>query len=179
MKKAMHLIVINSKGGVGKSTVVEYFAHELVRTGFVVSVSNTDQQQHVAIVDNQESDFYLYDTAGAFTEQNVTLLSAAGGLDSSEVKVIVPVGTGKNDRKEIPFMMSALAEYGISKEKIIFLITKARRHSKATITLKEYLAEAGVNYCGWTIPQLEDFAQGRHTSRTRSETSAILNEIVL
>ena len=81
----MHIIFFNTKGGVSKSTLCEYTSIELQRLGYSVHVDNTDQQRHVTLIENEEADFFLYDTAGAFTADNVDLLKAASGKDKISV----------------------------------------------------------------------------------------------
>ncbi|MEE7918676.1 ParA family protein, partial [Vibrio parahaemolyticus] len=98
----MHIIFFNTKGGVSKSTLCEYSAAELQRLGHRVHVDNTDQQQHVTLIDNEDAEFFLYDTAGAFTAANVDLLKAAS---EANAMVIIPMNTGKNDLKELDFIL--------------------------------------------------------------------------
>ena len=174
----MHILQMNTKGGTGKSTLTEYMGAELSRLGHVVSISNTDQQEHVTVASVDNSDFYLYDTAGAFTEDNVRLLNAIGSNPDLAARIIVPISTGKNDRKEVPFLIESFNEYGVL-DRVVFVINKARQHSAAVTATKEYIKSLGLTVARSVIPQIEDFAQGRHTTRTRNEISALIHEVIL
>ncbi|MEZ8863295.1 ParA family protein [Vibrio sp. 10N.247.311.51] len=170
----MHIIFFNTKGGVSKSTLCEYTARELQRLGHSVHVDNTDQQQHVTLIDNEEADFFLYDTAGAFTADNVELLKAASGEDA---KVIIPMNTGKNDLKELGFLLGRLNEYGI-KDKSQFVFTKTRANSKSLAARRETLEQHDMTSVKWIMPQLEDFSEQRDTARTRNEISEFIHEVI-
>lgn len=171
----MHIIFFNTKGGVSKSTLCEYTAIELQRLGYGVHVDNTDQQRHVTLIENENADYFVYDTAGAFTSDNVDLLKAAS---DAKALVVVPMNTGKNDLKELDFLLSKLDEYGV-KNKARFVFTKARTNSKALAARRETLAKHGMTSINWVMPMLEDFSEQRHTSRTRNEISAFLHEVIL
>ena len=177
MKKAknVHIIFFNSKGGVSKSTLCEYTAQELQRLGYSVNVDNTDQQQHVTLIENENADYFVYDTAGAFTSDNVELLQAAVDVKSL---IIVPLNTGKNDLKEIPFLVAKLDELGL-KDKTRFVFTKTRVNSKSLSERRSTLKELGLSSLKWVMPMLEDFSEQRNTARTRSEISTFLHEAVL
>ncbi|WP_279147211.1 ParA family protein [Photobacterium carnosum] len=170
-----HIIFFNTKGGVCKSTLCEYTAGELQRIGKSVSVDNTDQQTHVTTILNDDAEYCLYDTAGAFTTNNIELLKACVDVDAL---IVVPMNTGKNDLKELNFLVDRLNEYGL-KEKSKFVFTKTRSNSKALISRREVLAALGLNACDWVMPMLEDFSEQRDTKRTRTEISNFLNEMVL
>jgi len=171
----MHIIFFNTKGGVSKSTLCEYTSIELQRLGHSVHVDNTDQQRHVTLIENEEADFFLYDTAGAFTADNVDLLKAAS---EEKALVVIPMNTGKNDLKEFDFLLSKLDEYKV-KDKARFVFTKARSNSKALSERRKMLTEHGMDSTCWVMPMLEDFSEQRHTSRTRNEISAFLHEVIL
>ena len=170
-----HVIFFNTKGGVGKSTLCELSARELVRLGFSVSVDNTDQQVHVTLIDSEPSDYCLYDTAGAFTSANTELLKAASNED---VLIIIPMIPSKNDFLELPFLIEKLKEFNLSKmAKIVF--TNTRQNSKSLSDRQSEISKLGLNVVKWSMPTLEDFRKQRDTYRTRNEISAFLHEILL
>ncbi|WP_150138523.1 ParA family protein [Candidatus Enterovibrio escicola] len=171
-----HLIFFNTKGGSGKSTLCEYSAMELQRLGHNVSVENTDQQQHVTLIQNDAADFCLYDTAGAFTHENVKLLRAARDANSL---IIVPMNTGKNDLKELPFLVSKLVEYQV-REKTRFVFTKTRTKGRILESRRETLVAAGLGLLTliWVMPVLDDFAEMRQSARTRNVISTFLKEVL-
>lgn len=171
----MHIIFFNTKGGVSKSTLCEYSASELTRIGHQVNVDNTDQQEHVTLLENEQADYFLYDTAGAFTAANVDLLKAAANADSL---IIIPMNTGVNDLKELDFIIDRLSEFGV-KDKACVVFTKTRQNSKALQLRRETLNAYGLPFANWVMPMLEDFSEQRHTSRTRNEISAFLHEVIL
>lgn len=170
-----HLIFFNTKGGVSKSTLCEFSARELLRLGRSVNVDNTDQQVHVTLITTENADVCLYDTAGAFTESNMDLLSAASEEDAL---IIIPLLTGKNDFKEVPFLIEKLKSLNfINRSKFVF--TNVRKNSKSLIERRNQMIEMGLDIMQWTMPTLEDFREHRDTSRTRNEISAFLYELKL
>lgn len=170
-----HIIFFNTKGGVGKSSLCEFSANELIRLGYLVSVFNTDQQDHVTCSDLDDSDFCLYDTAGAFTSKNIELLTAAKDFDT---KIIIPCNVGDNDLKELPFLIKTLNEYGyINKSTLVF--TRTRNNSKSLNLARNLCTQLHFKTAKWTMPALDDFAFKRITSRTKNEISAFLHEVIL
>lgn len=170
-----HVIFFNTKGGCGKSTLCEYTSRELSRIGYTVSVDNTDQQKHVTLIDNDNADFCLYDTAGAFTGANIDLLEAA---KDENVLVIIPLGTGLNDIEEVGFLAEQLASYQLL-DRAVVTFTKTRSNSRALLTRKAELADMGITTTKWIMPTLEDFGLKRDTSRTRNEISCFIHEVIL
>ncbi|CAK2104687.1 CobQ/CobB/MinD/ParA nucleotide binding domain-containing protein [Vibrio crassostreae] len=171
----MHIIFFNTKGGVSKSTLCEFSSLELQRLGYSVHVDNTDQQEHVTLIENEQADFFLYDTAGAFTAANVDLLKAAADVKSL---IVIPMNTGVNDLKELDFILARLDEFGV-KDKSRIVFTKTRQNSKALQARKATALERGLIPINWVMPMLEDFSEQRDTSRTRNEISAFLHEVIL
>ncbi|MFW9651206.1 ParA family protein [Vibrio parahaemolyticus] len=171
----MHIIFFNTKGGVSKSTLCEFSSLELQRLGYNVHVDNTDQQEHVTLIENEQADFFLYDTAGAFTAANVDLLKAAADVKSL---IVIPMNTGVNDLKELDFILARLDEFGV-KDKSRIVFTKTRQNSKALQARKATVLECGLTPVSWVMPMLEDFSEQRNTSRTRNEISAFLHEVIL
>lgn len=171
----MHIIFFNTKGGVSKSTLCECSANELARLGYQVHVDNTDQQEHVTLIDNDAADYFLYDTAGAFTAANVELLKAAA---NAEALIIIPMNTGANDLKELDFILDRLDEFGVkSKSKVV--LTKVRINSALARSRRELIQSRGIEVAKWSMPMLDDFADNRQSTRTRKEISAFLHEVVL
>lgn len=171
----MHIILFNTKGGTAKSTLCEYISKELQRLNHSINVDNTDQQKHVSIIDNDDADFYLYDTAGAFTTDNVDLLEASA---SEKSLVLIPIGTGKNDFLELDFLIDNLEKCGVL-DKSKFVFTKARANSKSLKSKRDLLKSKGLNVCKYVMPTLEDFSEQRYTTRTTNEISQLLHEIIL
>lgn len=171
----MHIIFFNTKGGVSKSTLCEYTSMELQRLGYEVHVDNTDQQRHVPLIENESANYFLYDTAGAFTSDNVDLLKAASQAESL---IIVPIRTGNNDFEEVEFLLSQLEKYGV-KDQAKFVFTQTRPNSKALANKRTVLLTHGFKSVNWVMPSLEDFSEKRHSSRTRNEISAFLHEVIL
>lgn len=172
-----HFLFLNTKGGVGKSTLCEYSYHELVRLGYAVSVDNTDQQKHVTVVECDGAQFCLYDTAGAFTGANLELLEAASS-NEVDAKIIIPMSTGKNDNKEVEFLFDELKKLNLF-DKSVVVFTKSRKNSKALAMRREEVKALGMPCLKWVMPQLEDFNLGLHSSKTRNEISAFLHEVAL
>lgn len=171
----MHIIFFNTKGGVSKSTLCEYSSRELRRSGYAVSVENTDQQNHVTLINNENADFFLYDTIGAFTAKNTELLKAA---KHEKAVIIIPMNIGKNDASELPFLISRLEKFGI-KEKSHIVFTKTRKNSKLLKERKQLIIDGGLNLIDWVMPTLDDFADLKDTKRTKSEIEDFLKESIL
>lgn len=171
----MHIIFFNTKGGVSKSTLCEFSSNELQRLGYTVHVDNTDQQEHVTLLENESADYFLYDTAGAFTADNVELLKAAADVNAL---IVIPMNTGVNDLKELDFILARLDEFGV-KDKSRIVFTKTRKNSKALKERKDTVLERGLIPVNWVMPILDDFGEQRDTARTRNEISAFLHEVIL
>ena len=172
----MHIIFLNTKSGVGKSTLCKYSYHELTRLGCLVETHNTEQQCHLSQTERMdETDFILYDTTGAFTDDNIDLLHAAAELD--DVVIVVPITTGHNQVEELDFMISSLNELKLL-DKTRFVLSKVCPNTSSVVRRKMELQLRDVNIMKWSFPLLEDFSNQRHTSRTRNEVSQFLKEIV-
>lgn len=171
----MHIVFFNTKGGVSKSTLCELSRLELQRLGYKVNVENTDQQEHVTLIENEDADFFLYDTAGAFTVENVDLLKAAC---EANALIIIPMKTGKNDLSELDFLLERLKEYNLlDKSKVVF--TQTRHNSKSLSDRRITIKEKGLSHLNWTMPILDDFGEQRITPRVKNEISAFLHEVIL
>lgn len=171
----MHIIFFNTKGGVSKSTLCEFSSNELQRLGYTVHVDNTDQQDHVTLLKNESADYFLYDTTGAFTADNVELLKAAADVNAL---IVIPMNTGINDLKELDFILARLDEFGV-KDRSRIVFTKTRKNSKVLKKRKDTVLERGLIPLNWVMPTLDDFGEQRDTSRTRNEISAFLHEVIL
>lgn len=170
-----HIILLNTKGGCGKSTIAEYTANELQRLGHRVELVNLDQQQHVKERADSEAEICIYDTPGVFAAETLELLNAARDANTL---VIIPLGSGQNDTKEIPFLTEQLTEYGLI-DRCVFVFTKARANSKALAERRQMLESGGHRVAKWVMPMLEDFSEQRDTARTRNEISAFIHEVIL
>ena len=168
-----HIIFLSTKGGVGKSTLTRYTHNELTRLGYIVNVFNCDQQNHVDVISEQDPHFCIYDTAGAFTGDTVTLLQNAAESTEDNVQIVIPTGTGANDRKELPFIINEVDKVGLL-DKTTVVITRTRVNSKARKDTTALLQEMSVNVSPWWMPTLEDFSEQRDTSRTRNEISSFI-----
>ena len=172
-----HIILFNPKGGVGKSTLCERTAMQLLNLGHTVSVENTDQQVHVELRPNDTAEFCLYDTMGAYSSRNMELLASAAEA-GSEAKIIVPTGTSKNDFKDIDFLKSKLDHSGLL-DRTIFVFTKVRATSLALKKKRLQLDMLDLKHCAYVMPLLEDFSEERDTPRTRNELTTFINEVIL
>lgn len=169
-----HLIFFNTKGGVSKSTLCEYSARYLSKN-HKINVESTDQQNHVTLIKNESADFFLYDTIGAFTDQNIDLLQAAKSANSL---IIVPMNIGENDFNELDFLTQRLKEYELL-NKTFFVLTKSRKNSRLLKERKKIINSHNLNLIEWVMPALDDFAAKRDTKRTDSEIQSFMKEILL
>ncbi|HDM8140681.1 TPA: ParA family protein [Vibrio harveyi] len=176
----MHIIFFNTKGGVCKSTLCDYSANELMRLGYSVEVTNTDQQNHVEAINTPDADFSLYDTAGVYLGETIKLLELAreAAENGQPVRVVVPMTLGHNDQIELPFLLEKLQEIGIL-DLCVFVFTKVRKNSKTLRERKGHLSGLGLNVSKFSLPYSEDFINRRFTTKTRNEISNFLHEVFL
>jgi len=165
-----HIVFFNTKGGVGKSTLAELTKRELEYHSHTVAMYNTDQQVHVTVQGDGTEEFGLYDTSGSFTQTNVDLLQAAAQND--DVRVIVPIGTGKNDFEELDFLVEKMEEYGI-RDKVTFVISKARV-GKLSKLRQQQLRDRGLTVLNHVFPLLDDIAMQIDSYRVRCEISRLI-----
>jgi chromosome partitioning protein len=166
------IVFYSSKGGVGKSTLCKYTARELTRLGYTTSLINLDQQQHIDSYTTEGADYTLIDTAGFYDAKTIQLLDNIGKTPQG-VLIVVPTGTGKNDREELDFVLGKLSEKSLQRNTSVVL-SRTRPNSKALTTTQEVIHLLGFNYNNWVFPLLEDFSEHRDTSRTRNEISSFL-----
>ena len=95
------IVLLSSKGGVGKSSIIKHIHRELSRLGFSVWGKDTDPQGTYesflnSISEPDYADYFLYDTQGADSVTNRTLLEAASQAEN-DCLIIVPVQPTKTD----------------------------------------------------------------------------------
>ncbi|MFS2001968.1 ParA family protein, partial [Vibrio breoganii] len=155
----------------------DYTSRELQRLGHTVNVQNTDQQQHVELITNENATIHLYDTAGSFTQENLDLLNAAAQID--DVKIVIPITTGARCFKEVPFILDKMHELNLS-GKYKFVFSKVRRPlTKGYYSRRKQLQELDAVISKWSLPLLEDFSEDVCTSNTKKEISQFIHEVIL
>ena len=174
----MHTIYFNIKGGVGKSTLCEYSAQQLIRNGHDVSVANTDQQVHVTLIESDTATYFNYDTAGAFTQDNIDLLQAIAADSSLVARIIVPIGIGDNDMLEVDFLIENFVLYGVM-NRVSFVFVKTNKRSVAMREVRAELVARGIHVLNYVMPTLDAFARKKTTKRTIAEMDEYLAEIAL
>lgn len=177
MSSPIAVAVLNTKGGSGKSNFVTFTSSVLRRIYKKnVTVYNLDQQAHVQVNQEENPDFIMFDTIGAFADKTLSLIDKMKNDDNA--MIIVPVGSGLNDQREYQFVVNKLTQLGVIK-KTVFVLTKVRQGSKSVGESRQLLKSMNVNVAKATISLLEDYAQERFTSsRCNNEISKLLNEIM-
>lgn len=170
------LAVVSTKGGSGKSTLVEFMSHVLRKTyRKSVTVYNLDQQIHVTVRSESNPDFIIFDTIGAFANNTLSLIEKI--KEDENGMIIIPVSTGVNDQREYAFIIDKLKELGVF-DKSVFVLIKVRLGSKSVKESRDLLKSMNANVAVAAISLLEDYAQERlHSSRCVNEISKFLNEI--
>ena len=68
MSNTKYILVVNQKGGVGKTTISDEVAFALTRRGYNVAFQNLDNQGgciHASSIINEDTDYVVIDTPGA------------------------------------------------------------------------------------------------------------------
>ncbi|GAL14395.1 hypothetical protein JCM19233_5407 [Vibrio astriarenae] len=127
---AKYILLMASKGGVGKSSICKQIARELHRTGYKVQAEDYDPQQHFARfaeVNNyifvEEGDYVVIDTQGAHTETNTQLMKA---MKNEDATIIIPMRPTEDDYTESLKMRDRLSEFNLL-DKSVFVINGAYR----------------------------------------------------
>lgn len=169
------IIFYDLKGGVCKSTLCHYTSKHLESEGKKVQVQTTDRQKHVLETGMiKDADHKLFDCIGAHTDENERLLQAAEKSD--DVTLVVPITTGENDFKELPFIIEILKKHNLlSKAK--FVLTKTRANTKIIEIRKKTLKANNLTVMNYTMPLWEDFNQQKQTAKTKNSISKFVMEL--
>lgn len=170
-----HILALSSKGGVGKSTTVNYIARVFGNEGIEFATANLDSQDHFSDIDNENAEYVIYDTAGVLSAHTNTLLN---NLQGHEYVILVPVGTGLLDIMEVPFIANKLEKLGLL-ENTHFFFNKVRGNTKRLREAREAFVVQNLNVAKANISLLEEIASLSTTRRAMNEFSRLVHEVIL
>lgn len=175
------IVLLSSKGGVGKSSIIKQIHRELIRLGFSVWGKDTDPQGTYesflqTMVEPDHADFYLYDTQGADSVINRTLLEAVSQSDDS--LIIVPVQPTSTDRERALSVAHLLHQFNV-KDKSIFVLNRCYRETdKETVESKSTLRSFNIKVANSVIVNRIRFDQ-EPTAKIRNDISKLIHEVIL
>ncbi|WP_341509576.1 ParA family protein (plasmid) [Photobacterium damselae subsp. damselae] len=175
------IVLLSSKGGVGKSSIIKQIHRELIRLGFSVWGKDTDPQGTYesflqTMVEPEHADFYLYDTQGADSVINRTLLEAVS--QSDDCLIIVPVQPTSTDRERALSVAHLLHQFNV-KDKSIFVLNRCYREAdKETVESKSTLRSFNIKVANAVIVNRIRFDQ-EPTAKIRNDISKLIHEVIL
>lgn len=122
-----YLIFYSSKGGVGKSTFAK-ITHQVLADNNQKRVAgdDTDPQQHYGdwliknphlVSSEEDAQYFVYDTQGAHTSENIELLNAAREEDAI---ILIPIKPSFDDLKEAERISKRLSKIGVMDKGVFF-----------------------------------------------------------
>ena len=176
------IVLLSSKGGVGKSSIIKHIHRELSRLGFSVWGKDTDPQGTYesflnSISEPDYADYFLYDTQGADSVTNRTLLEAASQAEN-DCLIIVPVQPTKTDLERALSVAHLLHQFKV-KDKSVFVLNRCYREAdKETIESRNTLRTFNINVANSVIVNRIRFDQ-EPTPKIRNEISRLIHEVIL
>lgn len=178
---AKYILLMASKGGVGKSAICKQLSRELHRLGNKVEAVDYDPQQHLARFANlnnymfvENGDYVVVDTQGAHTETNVKLLEA---MREEDATIIVPLRPTDDDYAEALRMRDRLEKFDLL-DKSIFVINGAYRANDKDVKNFSNLLSSTVKVSKAVFTQRKAFAK-EPDHKVVSEISKFLHSEIL
>ncbi|EGU33949.1 ParA family protein [Vibrio scophthalmi] len=176
------VVLLSSKGGVGKSSLIKQIHRELNRLGFQVWGRDTDPQGTYdlflnTLTEPNDADYFLYDTQGADSAINRTLLESIAENDSDSL-IIVPVQPTETDLERALSVAHLLQQFNV-RDKAIFVLNRCYRDAdQETLKAKQTLKSFNINVAKSVIVNRLRFDQAP-TSKIRNEISKLIHEVIL
>ncbi|ASJ41530.1 MULTISPECIES: ParA family protein [Vibrio] len=176
------IVLLSSKGGVGKSSLIKQIHRELSRLGYDVWGKDTDPQgtyeQFLSSLNEpNNADFFLYDTQGADSAINRTLLEAIAQADSDNL-IIVPVQPTETDLDRALSVAHLLHQFNV-RDKAVFVLNRCYREAdKETLKSKAMLKSFNIKVAKSVIVNRLRFDQ-EPTSKIRNDISKLIHEVIL
>ena len=176
------IVLLSSKGGVGKSSLIKQIHRELVRLGYQVWGKDTDPQATYesflsSLSEPDNADFYLYDTQGADSAINRTLLEAIAQNDNDSL-IIVPVQPTETDLERALSVAHLLQQFNV-RDKAVFVLNRCYREAdKETLKAKETLKSFNIKVAKSVIVNRLRFDQ-IPTPKIRNDVSKLIHEVIL
>ncbi len=145
------VLVLNQKGGVGKTTICEEVAASLQRTGTPFCFYNLDPQGGCCIEQREDEDAVVavVDTPGALSDQT------AQWIQNADV-IVVPVRASGKDIPAFNRMLDVIDANKKKDAKVIVVVNQWTRHT-ASRDFYEYLIGQGKDFVVTRLPQSELF----------------------
>ncbi|MDF5168640.1 ParA family protein [Vibrio parahaemolyticus] len=178
---AKYILLMASKGGVGKSVICKQISRELHRLGNKVTAMDYDPQQHFARFANlndymfaEDGDYIVVDTQGAHTETNIQIMEA---MKEEDAKIVVPLRPTDDEYTEALRMRDRLEKFGLL-DKAVFVINGAYRVTHKDVKKFSDLLRSSVNVSKAVFTQRTAFAKDPD-SKVVSEVSNFLHTEIL
>ncbi|EGR0997158.1 ParA family protein [Vibrio parahaemolyticus] len=175
------ILLMASKGGVGKSVLAKQFSRELFRLGHSLEMVDYDPQQHFAkfaeanpAIFCENGEFVIIDTQGAHTETNVQLMEA---MKDEDAVIVVPFKPTDDEYTEALRMRNRLKDHGLL-NKAVFVANGVLRANDKDAKMYRELLSSSVKVSKSMFIQRKAYAK-EPDSAVISEISKFLNEIVL
>lgn len=144
------VLIANSKGGVGKTTLASELAYAAQNSGLTFDYYDLDRQGGSSFADRQDPDSTLaiVDTPGALTED-------LGKYIRSSDLIIVPTRMSYRDQQPLELMVKTVRDAGVP---AIYALSQANRYRVCTDFI-EWFTSAYPDEPVIAIPQSELFPQ--------------------
>ncbi|MGR5269759.1 ParA family protein [Vibrio astriarenae] len=175
--KKKYILLMASKGGVGKSSICKQLSRELHRVGKRVEAVDYDPQQHFARFAEvndymfvKDADYVVVDTQGAHTETNIQLMQAMADEDAM---IIIPLRPTEDDYVESLKMRDRLINHNLL-EKAVFVINGAYRETDKDAKHFAEMLSSTVSVAKHVFTQRKAFAK-EPDGKVVSEMSRFIN----
>lgn len=146
-----YVLVLNQKGGVGKTTICEEVAASLQRTGTPFCFYNLDPQGGCCIEPREDEDAVVavIDTPGALSDKT------AEWVQSADV-IVVPARASGKDIPALKRMLEVVEANKRTDAKVIIVVNQWTRYT-ASRDFYEWLIGLGKDFVVTRLPQSELF----------------------
>ena len=144
------VLVANSKGGVGKTTIASELAYAAQKSGLTFDYYDLDRQGGSSFADRQDPDSVLaiVDTPGALTEDLGKYIHASD-------LIVVPTRMSYRDQQPLELMVKTIRDAGVP---AIYALSQANRYRVCTDFIA-WFTSAYPDEAIIAIPQSELFPQ--------------------
>jgi chromosome partitioning protein len=148
-----NVLIVNQKGGVGKTTIADELAFALERSGYTVGFQNLDNQGgavHASTMTTGEEDYVIIDTPGSLSKDFTKWCQAAD---------VILMPTHASNLDLIPLLRCwDLAKDSKTQGKIAVIVNKYDERRRADQDFMKFLSNAEMPVWA-TLPQATAFVQ--------------------
>lgn len=182
--------VVSQKGGVGKSTIARLVAREFAQNDWSVKIADMDIQQGTsfqwykrraantiepdirtetfttvkqALKDAANFDLFIFDGAPHATNTTSDIARAAD-------MIILPTGLAIDDLEPQVVLAHELAEQGIPKEKLVFVLWRVGNSQTEIDEARVYIKKAGYKTLKGEVPERTGYRRASDMGRALTET---------